>query len=113
MKEQKNGQSRKQKNGQNYGRYFGVCASFHHSKACLCPHCDIRPEFGILMYCAKGKCPTYGSKEQENEIGNIFADTKNRENINLDESESANECLCEKCPIYKQFAMKGTHFCDL
>ncbi|WNY26701.1 DUF2769 domain-containing protein [Methanolapillus ohkumae] len=87
---------------EQFGRYFGVCASFHHSKVCLCPTCSIRPPVGILMYCAKGKCPTYGSGEEHNKT------------IGRDDSgDGKNEfCLCQSCAVYKQFAMEGADFCS-
>jgi len=84
---------------QKFGKYFGVCASFHHSKACLCPSCALKPAYGILMYCSKGSCPTYGSGEEK--IGTI-EEAETEENI---------MCLCFKCAVYKQFAMEGSDFC--
>ncbi|MCL2142504.1 MAG: hypothetical protein FWH46_06535 [Methanimicrococcus sp.] len=84
---------------QPFGKYFGVCASFHHSKACRCLACALKPAYGILMYCAKGSCPTYGSGEEK--IGTI-EETENEENT---------ICLCSKCAVYKQFAMEGLDFC--
>ena len=87
--------------GQKLGKYFGICASFHHSKACLCQACSLKPEFGIFMYCAKGSCPTYGSGEEN--TGAVGFDV-------LDRNENE-KCLCESCAVYKQFAMEGTDFC--
>ena len=89
--------------GQKFGRYFGVCASFHHSKACLCQACALKPEYGIFMYCAKGSCPTYGSGEET--TGAIGFDS-------IDQNGNE-KCLCESCAVYKQFAMEGTDFCRL
>ncbi len=87
---------------QKYGRYFGVCASFHHSKACLCPTCALRPELGNIMYCAKGSCPTYGSGNENGEIGTIGFEKIEKENT---------VCLCRGCAVYKQFGMEGCDFC--
>ena len=88
---------------QKFGRYFGVCASFHHSKACLCQACALKPEVGIFMYCAKGSCPTYGSGEET--TGAIGFDS-------IDRNDNENEkCLCKSCAVYKQFAMESTDFC--
>ncbi|WNY24939.1 DUF2769 domain-containing protein [Methanolapillus millepedarum] len=84
---------------EKFGRYFGVCASFHHSKVCLCPVCSLRPPIGIIMYCAKGKCPTYGSGEENNKT------------IGIDNNETNDSCLCPGCAVYKQFAMEGADFC--
>jgi len=89
--------------GRKFGKYFGICASFHHSKACLCQACALKPEYGIFMYCAKGSCPTYGSGEET--TGAIGFDAINQ---NGNENE---KCLCESCAVYKQFAMEGTDFC--
>ncbi|WNY28655.1 hypothetical protein MmiEs2_08550 [Methanimicrococcus stummii] len=86
---------------QKFGKYFGVCASFHHSKACLCPTCALRPDFGNIMYCAKGSCPTYGSGDENGEVGTIVDAEKEENTI----------CLCEKCAVYKQFSMEGSDFC--
>lgn len=88
---------------QKYGKYFGICASFHHSKACLCPTCTLRPDFGNIMYCAKGRCPTYGSGHENGEIGAIGFDEADK--------EDNTECLCKSCAVYKQFAMEGSSFC--
>jgi hypothetical protein len=35
------------------GKYFGVCPSFHHSKACNCKRCPSYPGDGY-MFCARG-----------------------------------------------------------
>lgn len=88
-----------------FGKYFGVCASFHHSKACLCPGCALRPTHGIVMYCAKGPCETYGSYETHSESGVIGSIALGRED------EDNAECLCENCAVHKQFAMEGGGFC--
>lgn len=88
-----------------FGKYFGVCASFHHSKACLCLTCALRPAYGNVMYCAKGSCPTYGSGNENGEVGAVGFDGTEKEN-NM-------ECLCGKCAVYKQFAMEGTDFCKM
>ncbi|MDR2943925.1 MAG: DUF2769 domain-containing protein [Methanosarcinales archaeon] len=85
-----------------YGRYFGVCASFHHSKACLCRTCALRPVFGNIMYCAKGRCATYGSGNENGEVGTIGFEKTEEENT---------ICVCKECAVYKQFAMEGDGFC--
>jgi Protein of unknown function (DUF2769). len=90
---------------QKYGKYFGICASFHHSKACLCTSCLLKPEYGNIMYCAKGSCPTYGSGDENGKIGTISDLNERREN------EEQEKCLCESCAVYKQFAMTGFDFC--
>ncbi|MCL2550328.1 MAG: DUF2769 domain-containing protein [Methanimicrococcus sp.] len=88
-----------------FGRYFGVCASFHHSKACVCLTCALRPDYGNIMYCSKGRCPTYGSGNENGDVGTICFDETEKENNT--------ECLCGKCAVYKQFAMEGTDFCRI
>lgn len=35
------------------GKYFGVCPSFHHSKACNCKRCPSYPG-DVYMFCARG-----------------------------------------------------------
>ena len=91
---------------QKYGKYFGVCASFHHSKACLCTFCPQKPTYGNMMYCAKGSCPTYGSGNENGDIGTIYAGEEENK------SEIGSEyCSCPKCAVYKQFAMEGLKFC--
>ncbi|WNY22856.1 hypothetical protein MmiHf6_01410 [Methanimicrococcus hongohii] len=91
---------------QKFGKYFGVCASFHHSKACLCPTCSLRPNYGNIMYCAKGSCPTYGSGDENGALGTIV-EAEDFEN----EKEDNTVCICGKCAVYKQFAMVGEEFC--
>lgn len=88
---------------QKFGKYFGVCASFHHSKACLCPACALQPDYGNIMYCAKGSCPTYGSGNENGDVGTI----------NIHGKENNDVCLCKDCAVYKQFAMEGLNFCRL
>ncbi|MDY0266350.1 MAG: DUF2769 domain-containing protein [Methanimicrococcus sp.] len=90
------------KENQTMGKYFGVCASFHHSKACLCKNCRLRPEYGNIMYCAKGRCPTYGSGDENGIVGTIFAPVAKESLV----------CLCSDCFVYKQFAMAGLNFCE-
>ncbi|MDL2261217.1 DUF2769 domain-containing protein [Methanimicrococcus sp. OttesenSCG-928-J09] len=87
---------------QKYGKYFGVCASFHHSKACLCPTCALKPDYGNIMYCAKGSCPVYGSGNENGEVGTIGFEGVKEDNT---------VCLCSACAVYKQFAMEGEDFC--
>ena len=91
--------------GQKYGKYFGICASFHHSKACLCTVCSLKPAYGNVMYCAKGSCPTYGSGNENGDIGTIYAADSNE--------IGGGNCECFKCAVYKQFAMEGVNFCKV
>ncbi|WP_231622079.1 DUF2769 domain-containing protein [Methanococcoides methylutens] len=65
------------------GKYFGICPSFHHSKACNCKHCPSSPGEGY-MFCARGN--------------------------KLPVPEKAG-CLCKDCYVYSQFALEGEYFC--
>ncbi|HIH75325.1 MAG TPA: DUF2769 domain-containing protein [Methanosarcina sp.] len=71
---------------EEYGRYFGVCGSYHHLKACLCRYCSAFPE-GRGMFCARG--------------GVII------------ENDKKEDCLCETCELFKTFRFEGSHFCQL
>lgn len=73
-------------NQRTYGRYFGICTSFHHSKGCLCP-----------------KCPSYD--KNSNKL--MFCSRKSYDNHALMKS-----CLCEECYNYNQFKMVGNYFCQ-
>ncbi|MDD3873290.1 MAG: DUF2769 domain-containing protein [Methanosarcina sp.] len=67
-----------------YGRYFGICGSYHHLKACICKNC---PSYfwGAGMFCSKGKCPGQGKTQG---------------------------CLCETCELFKKFRLNGKYFCQ-
>jgi len=67
---------------QGLGKYFGVCPSYHHSKACLCKDCPSYPGEGY-MFCVRG--PASGETRQE--------------------------CMCNDCYVYHQFALDGDYFC--
>jgi hypothetical protein len=69
-----------------YGRYFGVCSSYHHLKACLCKYCSAYPG-GTGMFCTRG-----GAVVREG----------NKEN-----------CLCETCELFKKFRFEGDYFCQV
>jgi hypothetical protein len=45
LQKQKNSQGHDviQKAREEYGRYFGICGSYHHLKACLCKYCSSYP----------------------------------------------------------------------
>ena len=108
----------KPKRPAGFGKYFGVCASFHHSKACLCPGCALRPSFGIVMYCAKGPCETYGRCETYSEPGLVGSISLGRAENDKNSGNTGNAgnvgnqtCLCRECDVYKQFAMDGEDFC--
>ncbi|MCQ1536703.1 DUF2769 domain-containing protein [Methanosarcina sp. KYL-1] len=68
---------------ERYGRYFGICSSYHHLKACLCKSCPSYPG-GAGMFCARDKIPGQGKK-----VG----------------------CLCETCELLKKFRLEGDYFC--
>lgn len=72
------------KTREEYGRYFGICGSYHHLKACLCKYCSACPE-GQGMFCARG--------------GVILR------------NERTEECLCETCELFKKFRLEGDCFC--
>ena len=68
---------------EEYGRYFGVCASYHHLKACICKICpSYSGENG--MFCSKNKNRKLGKREG---------------------------CLCESCELYRKFRFEGDYFC--
>jgi hypothetical protein len=66
------------------GRYFGICSSYHHLKACICKFC---PSYsgGAGMFCSRGK-----NQDQEKKEG----------------------CLCESCELFKKFRLEGDYFCS-
>ncbi|AYK16007.1 MAG: DUF2769 domain-containing protein [Methanosarcina flavescens] len=68
---------------EEYGRYFGICGSYHHLKACICKSC---PSYsgGAGMFCSRGKCPG-----QDKKLG----------------------CLCETCELFRKFRLEGKYFC--
>ncbi|WP_292389517.1 hypothetical protein [Methanosarcina sp. UBA5] len=51
-----------QQTREEYGRYFGICGSYHHLTACTCKKC---PSYsgGAGMFCSRGKCPEQGKKK--------------------------------------------------
>jgi len=75
-----------QRTREEYGRYFGICGSYHHLKACLCKYCSSCPG-GTGMFCARG------------------AVVRGEEKID--------DCLCETCELFKKFRFEGDHFCRL
>ena len=68
---------------EEYGRYFGICGSYHHLKACICKSCPSYSE-GAGMFCSRNKCPVQGKKEG---------------------------CLCEACELFRKFRLEGEYFC--
>jgi hypothetical protein len=72
-----------QQTREEYGRYFGICSSYHHLKACICKFC---PSYsgGAGMFCSRGK------------------------NLNQRKKEG---CLCEACELFKKFTLEGDYFC--
>ena len=67
-----------------YGRYFGICSSYHHLKACICKTCPSYPG-GTGIFCARGNSEGKGKKE---------------------------DCLCETCELFKKFRLEGDYFCQ-
>lgn len=65
------------------GKYFGICSSYHHLKACICKNC---PSYsgGAGMFCSRGKGPGQGKTQG---------------------------CLCETCELYRKFRLEGKYFC--
>ncbi|AEH60029.1 conserved hypothetical protein [Methanosalsum zhilinae DSM 4017] len=68
-----------------YGRYSGICASYHHSKGCICRNCPTYPQDEGFMYCAKGPSDAAGRK---------------------------NGCMCPECIVYDKFKLEGRYFCQ-
>ena|GEM_PF-410576 len=68
---------------EEYGRYFGICGSYHHLKACICKIC---PSYsgGTGMFCSRSKSREQGKKEG---------------------------CLCESCELFRKFRLEGDYFC--
>ncbi|WP_319507578.1 DUF2769 domain-containing protein [uncultured Methanolobus sp.] len=71
------------KNRETYGRYSGICTSYHHSKACLCIKCPSYPGNG-MMFCARK---------------------------NQHKASSKTGCLCLQCHIHDKFRLEGDYFC--
>ena len=69
---------------EEYGRYFGICGSYHHLKACICKSC---PSYsgGAGMFCSRSKCPPVQGKKEG--------------------------CLCEACELFRKFRFEGEYFC--
>ncbi len=70
---------------EEYGRYFGICGSYHHLKACVCKSCPSYPG-GLGLFCSRGKSYEKGKKES---------------------------CLCESCELLRKFRLEGNYFCRL
>jgi len=66
-----------------YGRYFGICGSYHHLKACICRRC-LSYSGGTGMFCSRKNKQEQGKKEG---------------------------CLCEFCELFKKFRFEGDYFC--
>ena len=68
---------------EEYGRYFGICGSYHHLKACICKSC---PSYsgGAGIFCSSGKSLGQGKKEG---------------------------CLCGTCELFRKFRLEGEYFC--
>ncbi len=73
---------------ENHGKYFGVCFSYHNSKACICGSCPSYPGKGN-MFCARGKSRLTGEMLPEKKSG----------------------CLCRNCELFKKFRFEGQYFC--
>ncbi|WP_370574434.1 DUF2769 domain-containing protein [Methanomethylovorans sp.] len=71
------------RNRELYGRYFGICTSYHHSKGCFCT-----------------KCPSYPGK------GMMFCARKNQHKTLLKAG-----CLCLDCHTHETFRLDGDYFC--
>ncbi|WP_231582979.1 DUF2769 domain-containing protein [Methanosarcina sp. MTP4] len=76
------------KGPENYGKYFGVCFSYHNSKACICGSCPSYPGSGN-MFCARGK-----SRLTDDML-----------------PEKKDDCLCRDCELYRKFRFEGQYFC--
>jgi hypothetical protein len=68
---------------EEYGRYFGICGSYHHLKACICRICPSYSS-GAGMFCSRSKNRKPGKKEG---------------------------CLCESCELFRKFRFEGDYFC--
>jgi hypothetical protein len=68
---------------EEFGRYFGICGSYHNLKACTCKNC---PSYsgGAGMFCSRGKHLEQGKKQG---------------------------CLCETCELFRKFRFEGEYFC--
>ncbi len=76
------------KRPENYGRYFGVCFSYHNSKACICGRCSSYPGKGNI-FCSRGKSELTDDMHLEMKKG----------------------CLCRDCELYRKFRFEGQYFC--
>jgi hypothetical protein len=76
------------KGPEKYGKYFGVCFSYHNSKACICGSCPSYPGSGN-MFCARGKSRLTDDMLPEKKSG----------------------CLCRDCELYRKFRFEGQYFC--
>jgi len=68
---------------EEYGRYFGICSSYHHLKACICKDCPFYSG-GAGMFCSRNKYQGKGKKQG---------------------------CLCEACELFRKFQLEGEYFC--
>jgi hypothetical protein len=75
-----------QRTREEYGRYFGICCSYHNLKACLCKYCPSYPG-GSGMFCVRRDTARGEGKKEE--------------------------CLCETCELFKKFRLEGDYFCRL
>ena len=66
-----------------YGRHFGICASYHHLKACICKTCPSYPG-GEGMFCSRSNNRKPGKKEG---------------------------CFCNSCELFRKFRFEGEYFC--
>lgn len=72
------------KTRQEYGRYFGICGSYHHLKACICKN-----------------CPSYSGR-----MG-MFCSRSNNQKL-----EKKEGCICESCELFRKFRLEGDYFCQ-
>ncbi|MGB9929501.1 MAG: DUF2769 domain-containing protein [Methanosarcina sp.] len=73
-----------QKTREEYGRYFGICGSYHHLKGCLCKNCSSY-QGGSGMFCSRKKRSSH---------------------------EKAHACLCNECEVFRKFGLEGENFCQ-
>jgi hypothetical protein len=68
---------------EEFGRYFGICSSYHYLKACICKNCPSYSD-GAGMFCSRSKYPGQDKKQG---------------------------CLCESCELFRKFQLEGEYFC--
>lgn len=67
---------------EEYRRYFGICSSYQHLKACICKNC---PSYsGAGMFCSRSKYLGQGKKQGY---------------------------FCETCELFRKFQLEGGYFC--